>query len=61
VRSDTGLVAGPRLGFDVGGGVRFRMALELYQHYGRHNSRTTETRTERFGTLGMAIAVGYQF
>lgn len=60
VRSDTGLVAGPRFGFDFGGAVRARFALELYQHYGRHNSRTTGESTERFGTVGLAFALGYQ-
>ena len=60
VRSDTGLVAGPRFGFDFGGAVRARFALELYQHYGRHNSRSSGTSNERFGTVGLAFALGYQ-
>jgi hypothetical protein len=60
VRSDTGLVIGPRFGFDFGGAVRGRFALELYEVIGQHKTRDGTTSTKRFETGALSFALGYE-
>jgi hypothetical protein len=61
VRSDTGLIAGPRLGFDWGGALRLRFALELYEVLGNHESSSgMSDGFNAFGTLALSVALGYQ-
>jgi hypothetical protein len=60
VRSDTGLVIGPRIGYDFGGAVRGRFALELYEVFGRHTKRDGTKSFERFESVGISFALGYQ-
>lgn len=63
VRSDNGMIAGPRIGLDFGGAIRFRFALELYEHFAHHTSRSATTPSDyrSYGTFGLSFAVGYQF
>ena len=59
VRSDTGTIVGPRIGMDLGAGVRLRGAFELYRMFAQHESgRTNESRS--FGTFALTLALGYQ-
>jgi hypothetical protein len=61
VRSDIGMVAGPRLGFDWGGAVRLRFALELYEVLGNHETSSgTSDGINAFGTLGLSVTLGYR-
>jgi hypothetical protein len=61
VRSDNGLIAGPRLGFDWGGAVRLRFALELYEVFAKHqSSRGTDEGLNAFGTLALSVGLGLQ-
>jgi len=59
VRSDTGLLVGPRIGFDFGGAIRARFALELFEQVGRHRSMTVDD-IRRFETVTLSFALGYQ-
>jgi hypothetical protein len=61
VRSDNGVIAGPRLGFDWGGAFRLRGAIELYEVFADHKSaRGTSEGMNAFGTFTMSLALGYQ-
>jgi hypothetical protein len=62
VRSDTGTIVGPRIGVDVGAGVRVRPAIELYRMFSRYeSSRITTSERRSFGTFALTLTVGYQF
>jgi hypothetical protein len=59
VRSDKGVIAGPRFGIDFGGTLRLRFALEAYRHFAHHTT-TRDSSFDAFGTIGLSLAVGYQ-
>lgn len=59
VRSDKGAVVGPRAGFDWGGAVRLRFALEMYRMIAKHVDTSGEE-TRSFGTFALSLALGYQ-
>jgi hypothetical protein len=59
VRADNGAFVGPRVGFDVGGAIRFRFALELYWQF-TDRTRSTGERIGSFRTFGMTLGLGYQ-
>ena len=61
VRSDNGLIAGPRFGFDWGGALRLRFALELYEVFADHKSDSgTNDGFDAFGTVTLSASLGYQ-
>ena len=61
VRSDKGLVGGPRFGFDWGGAVRLRFALELYGMLSDHKSAIgTNDGFDAFGTINLSLGLGVQ-
>jgi len=53
VQADRGLFVGPRFGLDVGGQVRFRLALEIYREI-------TGGEVGSFTTIGGSLALAYQ-
>jgi hypothetical protein len=61
VRSDNGVIAGPRAGVDWGGAFRLRFALELYEVLADHDSATgTNQGFGAFNSLALSVALGYQ-
>ena len=52
VRDHTGVFVGPRIGLDLGTGLRARFAFEAYRQV---------SGAKTFGTGALALAVGYQF
>jgi hypothetical protein len=60
-RKDTGLLIGPRFGFDWGGALRARFALEIYELFATHTPRTGAAYFDAVSTIGVSAGVGYQF
>jgi hypothetical protein len=53
-RADRGLLIGPRIGADVGGLIRFRIAVELYRQF-------TDAEVGSFNARGLSLALSGQF